>query len=98
MPTFITLISYESFEMMAELDPEEFLEPTREVIQTHGGELLDYYLTMGQYDAVAVAEFPNAEAATQAYLTVLQGEGADTETLRAFTEEETRNLITSLSD
>lgn len=98
MPTFVTLIRYESFETMADVDPEEFLEPTRAIIRAHDGELQEYYLTMGQYDAVAVASFPDAEAATRAYLTLLQHGGAETETLRAFTEDETRDIIGVLSE
>lgn len=98
MPTFVTLTNYtqDGIETLAELAADEFLEQTREVIEAHGGELTDYYLTVGQYDAVVVTEFPDTETATEALLTVLQDGGAETETLRAFTEDEARDLIATL--
>lgn len=98
MPTFVTLVNYtqDGIETLADLDSEEFLERTREVTQAHGGKLTDYYLTLGEYDAVVVTEFPDDTAATESLLTILQEGIAETETLRAFTENETRELIGTL--
>lgn len=98
MPTFVTLTNYtqSGVETLADLESDEFLEMTREVVQAHGGELKDYYLTLGQYDAVVITEFPDAESGTESLLTLLQEGIAETETLRAFTEDETRDLIAGL--
>lgn len=98
MPTFVTLTNYtqDGLETLAELEAEEFLERSRATVREHGGELVDFYLTLGQYDAVVVTEFPDAETATSALLSILQEGIAETETLRAFTEAESRNLIGSL--
>ena len=35
---------------------------TRRVFEDHGGKLVEIYLTRGQYDSVAVMQFPNAVA------------------------------------
>lgn len=98
MPTFVTLTNYTQagIETLSELEADEFLAESREVIRAHGGELVDYYLTLGQYDAVVITEFPDAEAGTQALLSLLQEGVAETETLLAFTEDETRELIANL--
>lgn len=98
MPTFVTLTNYtqSGLETLTGLEPDEFLEMSREVVEAHGGELKDYYLTLGQYDAVVITEFPDSESGTQALLTLLQEGVAETETLRAFTEDETRDLIGAL--
>ena len=34
------------------------LDAARDVVESLGGELTEFYLTMGQYDAVAVMEMP----------------------------------------
>jgi len=98
MPTFVTLIDYtqDGVETLIDTDSEAFLTDARDVVKAHGGELTEFYLTLGGYDAVAVTEFPDAESATQALLTILDDGDVETETLRAFTEGETRDLVGSL--
>lgn len=95
MPTFVTLVNYttEGLETIVDLEAGEFLEESEAVVRDHGGELVDFYLTMGRYDAVVVTEFPDAESATEALLTILQTGVGETETLRAFTEAESRELV-----
>jgi len=51
---------------------------------------------MGQYDAVAIAEFPNDEAVARLSLATASQGSIRGETLRAFTEEEYRKIIASL--
>lgn len=98
MPTFITLTNYtqRGLETLAELDSDEFLQQSRSVVEEHGGELQDVYFTLGQYDAIVVTEFPDADTATRALLNILKDGIAETETLRAFTEAETRDIIGDL--
>ena len=55
------------------------------------------YLTMGQYDAVIITEFPNDEAVAKFALAVGALGNVTTETLRAFTEGEYRNIVGGLS-
>lgn len=100
MQTYVVLVNYteDGFETLSELDADEYLEQTKETIRAKGGEFIDFYLTMGQYDAVGIAEFPDDQACTEAILTVLETGIAETETLRAFTEEESRELIATLGE
>lgn len=100
MPHYVVLANYteDGFETLSEMDSEEFLVQTKETIEAHGGELKDYYLTMGQYDAVGIAEFPDDESIAKAQLTILSTGIAETETLKAFTEEQTREFVDYLGE
>jgi uncharacterized protein with GYD domain len=61
-----------------------------------GGKLLGFYLTMGQYDLVTIAEFLDDETVARAGLAGGSQGYLRSETLRAFTEVEYRKIITSL--
>ena len=61
---------------------------TRKVIEDHGGKLLEIYLTMGQFDSVAVMQFPDAVACAQAILALRERFGTGTQTLQAFPESQ----------
>ena len=98
MTTYISLIEYteEGIEHMDE-SPER-LAQAKEVCEANGGELQQFFLTLGQYDAVAITEFPDRDSATMALLTIARGGAISTETLTAFTEEEYEDLIAGLPE
>lgn len=55
-----------------------------------------WYLTLGRYDGVLIAEAPSAEVATGLLLaTGMQG-FVTAETMRAFTEEEFKGIVGNL--
>jgi len=61
-----------------------------------GMQIKGLFLVMGQYDFVMLVEAPNDETIAQAMLSInLQG-NYRTETLRAFSENELQEIITSL--
>jgi uncharacterized protein with GYD domain len=96
METYVTLASYtgEGVQHMGE-SPER-LDAARDVVESMGGELTHFFLTMGAYDAVVIMEMPDAETATQAGITISGAGAVRTETLRAFPEGEYRELIDGL--
>ncbi|WP_255151839.1 GYD domain-containing protein [Halorarius halobius] len=96
MPTYITLVNYTQHGIQNMAESPERLEAAKEVTEAHGGEYVGFYLTFGQYDAVYIAEFPDDEAAAQAMLTVAAGGAVETETLKAFTEDEYRDVVAGL--
>lgn len=98
MPTYVTLVNYteKGIEMLNDLEPDEVGNMTREVITAHGGELVDFYLTLGEYDAVVVAELPDNQTAAETLLSVGNRGIAETETLTAFTEDELRAIVGNL--
>jgi uncharacterized protein with GYD domain len=74
------------------------LDDARELAGSMGGELRDFYLTFGQYDIVTVSEFPDDRSYAQWVLAVASRGFLATETLKAFTEEEYRDVIAGLPD
>jgi uncharacterized protein with GYD domain len=72
------------------------LDAGKKAIEAAGGKPKGFYLPMGQYDAIAIAEFPNDEAGMRVSLATASQGNVRSETPRAFTEEEYRKLIASL--
>ena len=62
-------------------------------IQDMGGKSLGNYLTMGQYDQIALVEAPDDATAAKLLMVVAERGNATTETLRAFTMDEVSGLL-----
>jgi uncharacterized protein with GYD domain len=69
------------------------LEATKEAVRALGMEVKEFYLLMGQYDAVFIVEAPNDETVARAALMLGARGNVSTETIRAFTEEEYMRLL-----
>ena len=83
MPVYIILGKFTEEGIAKIKDSPKRLEAARKVARSVGGEIKDFYYTMGQYDFVAVCEAPDDEAMTKALL-IIGGAGAvRTETLPA---------------
>ncbi|MDE2815704.1 MAG: GYD domain-containing protein [Chloroflexota bacterium] len=92
MNTYVVLLTMTSAELDDVAGPIEdaFADgapETRQTIERHGGKLVEVYLTMGQYDGVLIAEFPDDIACARAML-ALRNSGGITQTLRAFPESQ----------
>ena len=96
MPHYITLFRFTQKGIEDIKGGPARLDAGKKAIEATGGKLKAFYLTMGQYDAVAIVELPNDEALAKVVLGVSSRGSIRGETLRAFTEEEYRKLITSL--
>ena len=96
MPTFVVLGKFtgEGIEKIKE-SPKR-LEASRQVIKSVGGELKEFYYTMGRYDMVAIVEGPSVEAAMQALFTVGAAGAVKTETLVAIPAEQGIKIIKKL--
>jgi len=96
MPTYVMLGNLSQHGMEQIKESPDRLESVKEMTESLGGEFRDYYLTFGQYDFVYVADFPDDAAAAQLALRYGMGGAGETETLKAFTEDEYRDLIAAL--
>ena len=96
MTTFITLIRYTQQGVKNMQDNPIRLDRARKALETAGGELKGFYLTMGQYDAVVIGDVPNDKEYMKTIMTLAAAGTVRTETLRAFTEEESREIISEL--
>ncbi len=72
------------------------LEAVKETLQGLGAELKDFYLTLGEYDAVVVVEAPDDETVATASLAIGSLGNVRIETLRAFTEDEYGQIVGTL--
>lgn len=96
MPTYITLWNYTQDGIENVDDSPARLDAAVELIESLGGELQGFYLTMGEYDLVSVAEFPDDDAAAKALLRIGQSGAVSGETLKAWPEADYRDLIANL--
>ena len=96
MPTYITLIRYTDQGMRNIKESPKRLEAAKAAFRAAGGELSQWYLAMGRYDAVVISEGRDDETAAKLMLAVGALGNVRSETLRVFTEEEYRRLIAAL--
>ncbi|MGM0591473.1 MAG: GYD domain-containing protein [Halobacteriota archaeon] len=96
MPTYITLVDYTEDGITNMKESPDRLDRAKGVVEEMGGEFTHFFLTMGSHDAVAIMEMPDDTKAAQAALTIASGGAVRTETLKAFTEDEYRDVIAGL--
>ena len=96
MPTYISLIKFTHQGITDVKGSPARLDAGREMLRNFGVELKGYYLTMGRYDIVTIAEAPDDTAIAKVALTLGSAGNVSTETLRAFTEDEYRQLVADL--
>ena len=96
MPSVVTLGSYTEQGIQNMKDLPQRLEATREAIATAGGRLISFYLTMGEYDFVAVVEVPDMEIGARITLQMGAQGNIRTKSMYAFTEEEMASVVSGL--
>lgn len=96
MPTYITLLRWTQQGVAKAKDSPKRLDAGRKAFKKLGVEIKDTYLTMGRYDLVCVIEGPNDETVARALLSLGSQGNVQTETLKAFTEDEFRKITGSL--
>lgn len=97
MPHFVTLVRYTQQGISKLKESPARLDAARKAAEKVGGKIHGWYLTMGQYDAVLISEFPNDETAAKFMLSVGAMGNISTETLKAFNEAEYRSILGGLS-
>jgi len=73
------------------------LDAGRKQFKKVGVKIKDTYLTMGRYDLVCMIEAPDDEAYARALLSLGAQGNVQTETLKAFTEDQYRKICSSVS-
>lgn len=92
MPTYISLLNYTQHGIENIEDSPDRLDEAKALAESMGGHF-DWYLTFGEYDAIAIGEFPDDETFAQFALAAASQGAVSTETLKAFTEDEYRDVI-----
>jgi uncharacterized protein with GYD domain len=96
MATYIMLVSWTQDGVKNIKKSPDRLAAGKKAFQSFGGEMKEFYLTMGRYDMVVVAEAPDDEAMAKIALAISSGGAVRTETLRAFPEDEYREIVAAL--
>jgi uncharacterized protein with GYD domain len=73
------------------------LDAARKGFQAAGVTMKSFYMVTGQYDMVAVVEAPDDATLAKAILTAAMQGSIVSETCRAFTEDEYRQIISGLA-
>jgi uncharacterized protein with GYD domain len=97
MATYIALLNFTQKGVETIKEGPARLDKAKQAFRKVGAELKAWYLVMGRYDAVAIVEAPNDEVVARVALGNAFMGNIRSETLRAFTEDEYRKIITSLS-
>lgn len=93
MPTYVSLIRWTDQGRKEVGSLPDRVEAVGKRIEQAGGKLIGNWVTMGQYDQVAVTQAPDDDTATRLALVVAGRGNAVTETLRAFDMDEVRKLL-----
>ena len=96
MPSYIMLVNWTEKGITNIKESPSRLDTFKKGVEEAGGKVTRFYLTMGRYDMVAVADFPDDEAAASMILRTASRGEVRSETLKAFPEDQYRNIIASI--
>ncbi len=93
MPTYIMLISWTDQGVRAIGDSPQRLDAARAALAGMGGRFASFYMTMGAHDMVAIVEAPDDAVIARFALMLGKGGNVRTQTMKAFSEAEYREII-----
>lgn len=96
MPHYVALLRYTAQGIAKVKESPSRLDAARKGAASVGGKIHAWYLTMGHHDAVLIAEFPSDDVCAKFMLSVGAAGNVTTQTLKAFTEDEYRAILSSL--
>jgi uncharacterized protein with GYD domain len=96
METYIILGSYTQEGVAKIKESPARVDAARKAVEAAGGKFLSWHLTLGRYDFVVITEVPDAKTGTAVLLAVAAQGNSRTESMRALTEEEFKDVIASM--
>lgn len=96
MPTYIALLKYTQQGVANLKDSPQRLDAGRKLFKKAGAKIKDTYLTMGRYDLVCIIEAPDDETVAGLLLQLGSQGNVQTETLKAFSEDQFRKIAASV--
>jgi uncharacterized protein with GYD domain len=97
MPTYVTLFKWTEQGVKDIKNAPARFQASKKLSESMGGKTLGLYVTMGEYDIVAVTEGPSDEVAAALALSIASKGNAKTTTLRAFSESEFSEIVKKVS-
>jgi uncharacterized protein with GYD domain len=96
MPTYISLINWTDQGIRNIKEGPQRIDAFKKTVAAAGGKLNGFYFTMGKHDIVTIIDAPNDEAFANIVLNTGSKGSVRTETLKAFSEEQFRNILTKI--
>ena len=96
MTTYVLLINWTEQGVKNVRESPKRLDAAKKLLAEMGGSFKDFFLTMGDYDMVAVCEAPDDAVLARFILSLSTGGNVRTRTLKAFPEAAYREIINSL--
>jgi uncharacterized protein with GYD domain len=93
MPTYVSLVNWTEQGIKNFRDTIRRAEDYRGLAEKSGGQVRQLLWTLGEYDLVVVADFPDDETATAVLLQTAAGGNVRTKTMKAFDAEQMRAII-----
>jgi uncharacterized protein with GYD domain len=96
MPTYIALLKWTPQGIQNIKQSPSRLDAARKAFQSSGVNMKQFYMVTGHYDMVAICEAPDDMSMAKAMLTTTSQGSIVSETSRAFTEDEYRQIVAGL--
>jgi len=96
VPTYVMLANWTDQGARQLKESPRRLDAAKKQLVEMGGEFRSFYMTMGEYDLVAVYEAPDDAVAARFTLLLSQMGSVRTKTLKAFPEAAYREIVNSL--
>jgi uncharacterized protein with GYD domain len=96
MVRYVTLLKLTGEGAKAIKDAPKRIDEAVKGLEAMGGKLLDFYVVMGKYDYVAIAEAPSDEVCATFLLALAAGGNVRTMAMKAFTREQFGQIVARL--
>ena len=96
MPAYVVLVNWTEQGVRQIKDSAKRLDAAKKALKDMGGEIKSLYLTLGDYDLVAICEAPDDAVAARFIMQLGMLGNVRTKTLKAFPEVAYREIIASL--
>jgi uncharacterized protein with GYD domain len=96
MPTYIALVTYTDHGMRHIRESPKRLDQAKALLKSMGGEFKAFYMTMGNYDLIAIYEAPDDAISARFILMLGIAGNVRSTTFKAFPEQAYREIVASL--
>lgn len=96
MPTYISYCRWTPQGVQKLKESPTRLDAAKKSFESIGVKIKDFYMTTGEHDMVVISEAPDEDTVAKALLSLISKGSVTTHTVRAFTEDEYRKIVTSL--
>ncbi len=93
MPGYVALMKYTPQGLDKIKDSPERIKQGRALAEKLGAKVVGVWVTMGRYDLIAIADFPDDQAAAMWALALSKQGNVTTQTMRALSEEEFAQVV-----